>query len=264
MSQRKNRVKKNASETDAPKRFAINFSSTAATALTLALVAVVGWAFFMGFMVGRGQNPEQPVEQIANALHIAPAFSPDKKPLPETGDAPQESADAKHEQNQPTPKNVPLKQDQSVAANQPDAPLNTSSVPPDTSRESYQFSHPQGAALSAWGIPDTGAKTKPQPPLSLQVQSRQGQKNTPRFDYTYQIAAFKTQKEADSLRAKLESRGLKARQNKNGKVFLVLVSLRGSDTDAATLCEELQKMGLGAPTLTSKKPVAAPERKQRR
>lgn len=35
-----------------------------ASLLGLVLLAAVGWSFFMGFMVGRGQNPEQRVEQM--------------------------------------------------------------------------------------------------------------------------------------------------------------------------------------------------------
>ncbi len=37
--------------------FAISLSGTMVVALSLVLAACVAWAFFMGFMVGKGQNP---------------------------------------------------------------------------------------------------------------------------------------------------------------------------------------------------------------
>ena len=55
---------KSAASGGKPRRFTFSLSGVAVAALGLVLVAAVGWAFFMGFMVGRGQNPEKSVEQI--------------------------------------------------------------------------------------------------------------------------------------------------------------------------------------------------------
>ena len=67
--------------------------------------------------------------------------------------------------------------------------------------------------------------------------------------------------DADKLRARLESKGLRSRQQKSGKVLLVLVNLRGTELDAANLREELQRMKLGKPLLASKKAVSGKSRK---
>ena len=81
------------------------------------------------------------------------------------------------------------------------------------------------------------------------------------FDYSFQVAAFKDKADADKLRARLESKGLRSRQQKSGKVLLVLVNLRGTELDAANLREELQRMKLGKPILASKKSVSGKSRK---
>jgi cell division septation protein DedD len=241
---RKNRLSKNLAETSEPRRIALNLSSTAVAALALALTAVVGWAFFMGLMVGRGQNPEQRVEQLTSALRSDPPVASGAQP--------------------PTMEPAPA-----PAAPEEQPPIAESPAPPP---ETYQFSRPQGAEMGAWGIrsPET-AGTKPPPgthsasSAPVQTTSDQTRKqNTPLFDYLFQAAAFKNIKDADALRDRLEKRGIRSSRDKNGKVFLVMVHLRGSEADAANLREELQKMKLGAPMLTSKKPVADPKRKTRR
>lgn len=76
------------------------------------------------------------------------------------------------------------------------------------------------------------------------------------FDFVYQVAAFKSADDADRLRKKLEERGIRSRLQKSGKVQLVMVSLRGTELDAANLREELGRMKLGAPMQKSKKAVA--------
>ncbi|MDR3362424.1 MAG: SPOR domain-containing protein [Desulfovibrio sp.] len=238
---RKNRFSKSSAETSEPRRIALNLSSTAVAALALALAAVMGWAFFMGLMVGRGQNPEQRVEQMASALRSDPPMAQDAQP--------------------PTAEPAPA-----PAAPEGQPPIAENPAPPP---ETYQFSRPQGAEMGAWGIrsPET-AEAKPSPgthaassaPAQTTIDQTRKQ-NAPLFDYLFQAAAFKNKKDVDALRDSLEKRGIRSSRNKSGKVFLVMVHLRGSEADAANLREELQKMKLGAPILTSKKPVAAPKRK---
>ncbi|MDR2820655.1 MAG: SPOR domain-containing protein [Desulfovibrio sp.] len=239
----KNRFSKSSAETSEPRRIALNLSSTAVAALALALAAVMGWAFFMGLMVGRGQNPEQRVEQMTSALRSDPPIAsgaPDAQP--------------------PTAEPAP------APAAPEGRPIAENPAPPP---ETYPFSRPQGAEMGAWGIrsPET-AEAKP-PPGTRAASSAPAQtttdqtrkQNAPLFDYLFQAAALKNKKDVDALRDSLEKRGIRSSRNKSGKVFLVMVHLRGSEADAANLREELQKMKLGAPILTSKKPVAAPKRK---
>ena len=50
------------------RRFVIRLSGPMATLLATILAVAVGWSFFMGFMVGRGQNPETRVEQMTSMM----------------------------------------------------------------------------------------------------------------------------------------------------------------------------------------------------
>ncbi len=246
----------------------VKLSRATVAALGLVLVAVVGWAFFMGFMVGRGQNPEKHVEQMTGMAHKeqpaqAPAEPSAENAAGQTPQTGQPVADAASgaEQAASSALSAPLGQTpQAVPQNAPAAP----------------FSRPQGEGLAAWGIrqdatgtpvPATNAAPPPQ-----QAQRAPGPAGRPRtqeqapraetlFDFTYQVAAFRGKADADKLRARLEGRGLRTFQQKSGKVLLVLGNLRGAEPDAANLREELQRMKLGKPVLVSKKAVSGKPRK---
>ena len=274
---------KSAASGGKPRRFTFSLSGVAVAALGMVLVAAVGWAFFMGFMVGRGQNPEKSVEQMTGMLgdeqaqpaapvpptapaapgaQSAPTAQPERAEQPEQGRStagvPASSADASQ--------NAARAQQSPQAAPQ--------AAPQDGS--DFPFSRPQGAGLAAWGIsPATPAPGAPAalstPPQSQRADPRQAQRAPtaqpkaaqaePLFDYSFQVAAFKDKADADKLRARLESKGLRSRQQKSGKVLLVLVNLRGTELDAANLREELQRMKLGKPLLASKKAVSGKSRK---
>lgn len=258
---------------DEARGFSINLSRVAVAALGLVLMAVVGWAFFMGFMVGRGQNPEKRVEQMTGMAHEEPA------PQVVAGPAAGQPAMPPAETSAPQP--TPAAQPPAKAAGpkQADAPVLPGQAAPQNA-PAYPFSRPQGEGLAAWGIrpeantpaPATNAAT----PATLGQGQRapapahqpQAPQKTPRdkalFDFTYQVAAFRNKADADKLRARLEGRGLRTGQQKSGKVLLVLVHLRGAEPDAANLCEELQRMKLGKAILLSKKAVSGKPRKSAR
>ena len=50
---------------DGSPRFVITLSAPASALIAAILIVIVAWCFFMGFMVGRGQNPEKHLEEIA-------------------------------------------------------------------------------------------------------------------------------------------------------------------------------------------------------
>ena len=74
------------------------------------LVVAVGWSFFMGFMVGRGQNPETRVEQMTSMISKdAPAAK--GKAAPQEAPAPDAAATAENADGQnaaPVAENAPL------------------------------------------------------------------------------------------------------------------------------------------------------------
>ena len=253
-----------------------------ATLLGLILMAAVGWSFFMGFMVGRGQNPEQRVEQMTG-LQLdkqAPQAAQGGVDAPKTpvaaaaGAGP--DAAAPKGQEAPAPDGA-ASGPQAVAPAAPAAPAAAEAASP-ANPSAYPFDRPSANSLAAWHggkSPQGGAQAGAQPgaqtgaqaaktPATQAQASAQAQKpaapQAPQFDFVFQVAAFKSADDADKLRKRLEERGIRTRLEKSGKVQLVMVNLRGSDLDASNLREELGRMKLGAPIQKSKKAVPGKSR----
>lgn len=241
------------------------------------LAVAVGWSFFMGFMVGRGQNPETRVEQMTSMIaKDAPKATAPDAPAPDAAApaAQAETANAQNpapgaEENQVVPAGAPQpgkpgqdQKGQKAAAQAPQSKQDQQS--PQGS--AYPFAQPSGNSLAAWGI-KPGANQNAQSQgaqASAQANAQNGaqaakpaQAQTgPQFDYVYQVAAFKSDEDADKLRTRLEGKGLRTRTQKRGKLVLVMVSIRGTEDDAFNLREDLRRMKLGVPIQVSQKPVS--------
>lgn len=75
------------------------------------------------------------------------------------------------------------------------------------------------------------------------------------FDYLFQIAAFREENGADNLREKLEGAGYRTILQKNGKMLVILVRVRGTEANAQELRNLALSMRLGDPLLKHKQPV---------
>ncbi len=274
---------RDARPSDGPRR-TLDLSAAATAALGLALAAAVGRSFFMGYMVGRGEDPERGVESVAGLLlpgssptvgaadAAAPlpgaeALSPAPEgaasgdgapPLPPTAPG----AEARAAAGAPVPDGEPPVTAAGAPGNAPTGanagqPAPAAPVPP--SAPAYPFSRPQGESLAAWGIREGNAPRQaaaPAAPARAAAAAPVRQPDEPRFDHVFQAAAFRGPADAERLRGRLEEAGLRARVRQSGKVRLVLVSVRGSVRDADRVRGELAAMGLGRPILLEKKPVA--------
>ena len=258
------------------RRFVIRLSGPMAALLGTILVVAVGWSFFMGFMVGRGQNPETRVEQMTNMISKdAPAAkgkaaqqeapAPDAAATAETADgqnaapvaeaaagaAPQQAAAGKPADAKGQKAAGQAGQAQQPQQAQPQAPA-------------YPFSQPSPNSMAAWGIKPganaQGAQAQGGAPNGAQNGTQAAKpapaKTGPQFDYVYQVAAFKSDEDADKLRTRLEGKGLHTRTQKNGKLVMVMVNMRGTEDDAFNLREDLRHMKLGVPIMVSQKPVS--------
>ncbi|WP_346666957.1 SPOR domain-containing protein [uncultured Desulfovibrio sp.] len=118
---------------------------------------------------------------------------------------------------------------------------------------------PQPApAQPAPGSPQTAA-VPPMPP-GMQAAVPEGQTAPPpapatMHDYVFQVGAFRDEASVDDLRQRLEGRGLRTRMERSGKLYLVLVLLRGTDERAAEIPRIMEELRLGKPLLRSRKPV---------
>lgn len=112
---------------------------------------------------------------------------------------------------------------------------------------------------------ETKAETKaPEPVAQTVTETAQAQPSaaTPGigsdgsyFDFVFQVAALKDEQAADNLREKLEGRGLRTRLERTGKLYLILVLLRGDESRAAEVQQIVRELRLGEPLLRSRKPV---------
>lgn len=78
---------------------------------------------------------------------------------------------------------------------------------------------------------------------------------TDMYDFVFQLGAFRDAGIVDDLRQRLEGRGLRTRMERSGKLYLVMVVLRGTDERAREVEAIAQDMHLGKPLMRSRKPV---------
>ena len=74
-------------------------------------------------------------------------------------------------------------------------------------------------------------------------------------DYVFQMGAFRDEDSVDGLRQRLEGRGLRTRMQKEGKLYVVLVLLRGDAARAEEVMRIAEELRLGKPMIRSRKPV---------
>lgn len=277
-----------------PPRVLLHLPFLGVAALLVVFAVAVGWAFFMGVIIGQGQNP---AERVNALLHERPQETPPvaveddgesvadllDRPLPLRKDAPDAGAEAvggSEGAAAPSPDQPaqPGEQGGQAAPAQEaqgkDAQGQTAQAAPEQPQApAYPFARPQGESLAAWGIqpsapqgaqqaaPQDRAKAQPAgtdragQKAAAKTEQKPAAKAEPKFDYVYQAAAFRDKGDGDALRARLEEKGLRTRLQKSGKVYLVQVLLRGSEREAENVRETLRRMGLGKPIRLSKKAV---------
>lgn len=93
------------------------------------------------------------------------------------------------------------------------------------------------------------------PPATPAISSEPAATVPAYSDYVFQIAALKDEQAADALRQQLEGRSLRTRMERSGRLFLVLVLLRGDEARCQEVFQAAHELRLGAPLLRSRKPV---------
>lgn len=218
--------------------FSFTLPPLAAGAICIVMLACIGWAFFMGYMVGHGQNPGEEMRELTGIGR------PDRETLAEMDKAMAGSEDA-------SLRDKLADLGQQPVGGAPAAPA---------AKSSHPFNKPSGNGLAAWGNAPKGA-AQPAPEKTAAPAKPQAATNAaPLYDFVFQVAAFRNVDDADRLRQRLEGQGLRTRGQKSGKLTLVMVHMRGTDLDAANLKEELQRMRLGSPLQKSKKRVGGKPR----
>lgn len=228
--------------------FSFTLPPLAAGAVCIVMLACIGWAFFMGYMVGHGQNPGEEMRELTGIGR------PDRETLAEMDKPMAGSEDAG------------LRDKLADLSRQPvggaPAAANASAAPAATpaAKSPYPFNKPSDNGLAAWGNAPKGAAQPASEKTAAPAKPQAATNGAPLYDFVFQVAAFRNVDDADRLRQRLEGQGLRTRGQKSGKLTLVMVHMRGTDLDAANLKEELQRMRLGSPLQKSKKRVGGKPR----
>ncbi len=189
----------------------------------LALVVGLIWIFILGILVGRGQAPETQIPQIAGLM-----------PRVEADPAPPRIVD-------PAPAGViPAGELSYVDALKQGRPRPQAAAP----------AHPAEA-------PTPAERVKPQEkPQAVPGAEKPG---TQKFDYVYQVAAYKAAAPCDALVAKLKTSGLKAFTEKSDEKgatwYKTMVTFRGTPDDVDKLRANLLPHKLTRLILKTKTPV---------
>ena len=120
-------------------------------------------------------------------------------------------------------------------------------------------SPPLPAAQAPKPAAEGGPAYPPMPP-GMQPAVPAGEKAPPptptdMYDFVFQLGAFRDPGIVDDLRQRLEGRGLRTRMERSGKLYLVMVVMRGTDDRAREVEAIAQDMHLGKPLMRSRKPV---------
>lgn len=228
--------------------FSFTLPPLAAGTVCIVMLACIGWAFFMGYMVGHGQNPGEEMRELTGIGR------PDRETLAEMDKAMAGSEDAG------------LRDKLADLSRQPvggaPAAANASAAPAaaPAAKSPYPFNKPSDNGLAAWGNAPKGAAQPASEKTAAPAKPQAATNGAPLYDFVFQVAAFRNVDDADRLRQRLEGQGLRTRGQKSGKLTLVMVHMRGTDLDAANLKEELQRMRLGSPLQKSQKRVGGKPR----
>ena len=214
----------------------------------------ITWIFIFGVMLGRGHKPEDSLPRLAKAM-----------PSPIAGDtiiAPPPPADV-------------LQPDELHYHNTLKGRPATSAMPstPASKQNPPKTASPQDTAGAMQPSPPSASVEKKEQPKQTVKQaaaggkySQENAKNTPppvppdSFDYVYQVAAFTTGPQAETLKNKLQAAGLKTsieKQQVGATTWhKLLVFFRGRPEDITTIKNTLAKQGITHILLRSKKPLS--------
>ena len=235
--------------------FSFTLPPLAAGGVCIVMLACIGWAFFMGYMVGHGQNPGEEMRELTGIGR------PDRETLAEmdkamAGSEETSLRDKLADLGQQPVGGAPAAPDGDAAA----APAAPAATAAPAVKNSHPFNTPSDKGLAAWGNAPKGTAQSASEKTAAPARPQAAASALPLYDFVFQVAAFRNVDDADRLRQRLEGQGLRTRGQKSGKLTLVMVHMRGTDLDAANLKEELQRMRLGSPLQKSKKQVGGKPR----
>lgn len=215
------------------KTFTIILTVPRAIALGIGSLVLISWFFFLGLIVGRGYEPEAIIPQVAQIMpqpgETAPFLPEGATPLTE----------------KPTPLTHP-------------GGTNGRSLIAEADK-AYRANKKQEGTTASQSTPPSLTPPKQQPQTGAAApQATTETADVAIYAYTYQLASFKEEKAAHTLRDKLKKAGFKPRINisKSSKStwYRVLVDFNGTTAQAEAAKARLKKdFKLGEPLKLSQK-----------
>ncbi len=234
-------------------------------------VLALTWVFIFGIMLGRGHKPEEQVPKLARMMPsalssrnatLAPPPPAEVLKLEELKY--QDTLKGRTVASAP-PKPVEQPKPKVVEPPKPKKPEPKPAAKPEPAKPTASSAKEQPPKPAAKETPQakTAAKETPkaQPgapkPDPKAADKAKAESTTGRFDYVYQVAAFKDAPPAEAMRAKLQGAGIKARVEKSqeGAVtwYRIMVPFRGKPEDTRSLRASLAQQGIPRVILHSKK-----------
>ncbi len=102
---------------------------------------------------------------------------------------------------------------------------------------------------------ETEVKTSPEQSPQSASETVVERNDETMYDFVFQVAALRDAQAADVLRQSLEGEGLRTRLEQSGKLYLVLVLLRGTSSRAAELATLLARCVWASPCSELKSPL---------
>ncbi|MEA4857363.1 SPOR domain-containing protein [Solidesulfovibrio sp.] len=241
-----------------PRKFSFEISLSGVISVGIVVVLGMCWVFILGILVGRGYKPEAAVPQIAQMMPTTEIKQPEgtTNSAPPTVLKPEELQfmEGLHEGK-----------DGEVVAD------STQKSPADGRKAGDPKAAPMGAAPAAMAIPPqpkpAAGAIPPAPPkpavvpaapsrASVEPKAPFEKKEAGKYVATYQVAAFPSKEQAETMVKNLSRKGLAASiqegTSNNRAVFRVKVQLKGSEAEIA---QGLKRTGEKGPILLGKKPL---------
>ena len=229
------------------KRFMIHISMPILVIGIVIVTLTLGWSFFMGFLVGRGADP-------GTRLNSLPIFGGGKVVAEQGAKAkPAVLTEAKEKVEAATPE--PSSKDKDVEPKE------------DVSKPVHPFTRPQGQSVAAWGnqpqVKDEPAKEAPKNTPKEQVKEPEPKKKAdskePRYEVRYQVASFSREVDAVNMSKQCRAKGLNASPQLFGKVYRVVISFRGTVTEANAMKAKARGLGIQKWIIITTKNLDAPK-----
>lgn len=208
----------------------------------LLVALTVGWAFVMGFMVGRGDNPGERLASLTgfggNIETVSRnAFIPNQPQGKEITSEEPPSEEEAPPKKAPIPKKAPVKK----------------SAEPEKSEEAHPFVRPKGQSVAAWG----------ESPVQVLPKKEDTPTEQSRSEYFYRVATYKTKNEAEELAKQCAGPLRKAYVQQNGTLYSVYLNTKMNADEYTELQKLFSKLRVKDPFLLAKKePKKAKETKK--